>query len=311
MKITRTDNPKRSRLRLIFAAAAIVALPALTATGSAASATAVKTDAKPTVVLVHGAFASPAAWDRVAAALHNDGYETATPALDLDSVAGDVSIVQATLDSIGGDKILVGHSYGGFVISNAAVRRTDVLGLVYTAAYVPDAGETIASLNVGFVPPAFLAPGHLVLAPALPDVIIDPRFFREDFAQDLNPKLAADMAAAQHPTSLALLASPSGPGAWHTLPSWYAVSAADRVIDPDLQRLMAERAGSTVVQFDDSSHAGGFTHYATRFVKLIEQAARATAADPRLERSPCSGLRCRRHPSDEEDRVVDTSTRRA
>jgi pimeloyl-ACP methyl ester carboxylesterase len=265
-------------LRLIFAAAAIVALSALTATGSAVSATAVKTDAKPTVVLVHGAFASPAAWDRVAAALHKDGYETATPALVLDSVAGDVSIVQATLDSIGGDKILVGHSYGGFVISNAAVRRTDVLGLVYTAAYVPDAGETIASLNVGFVPPAFLAPGHLVLAPALPDVIIDPRFFREDFAQDLNPKLAADMAAAQHPTSLALLASSSGPGAWHTLPSWYAVSAADRVIDPDLQRLMAERAGSTVVQFDDASHAGGFTHYATRFVKLIEQAARATAS---------------------------------
>jgi pimeloyl-ACP methyl ester carboxylesterase len=267
MKITRSK---------IVATAAIVALSA--AFGSAVPASAATTEVKPTVVLVHGAFASPAAWDRVAAALHKDGYETATPALDLDSVAGDVSIVRATLDSIGGDKILVGHSYGGFVISNAAVGRTDVLGLVYTAAYVPDAGETIASLNVGFAPPAFLAPGHLVFAPAFPDVIIEPQFFRDDFAQDLNPKLAAELAASQHPTSLAILGSPSGPTAWHTLPSWYAVSAADRVIDPDLQRSMAERAGSTVVEFDDASHAGGFTHYATRFVKLIEQAAQATTS---------------------------------
>jgi pimeloyl-ACP methyl ester carboxylesterase len=267
---------KITRSKIVVATGAIVALSALAAFGSAIPASAETTDVKPTVVLVHGAFASPAAWDGVAAALHKDGYKTAAPALDLDSAAGDVSIVRATLDSIGGDKILVGHSYGGFVISNAATGRTDVLGLVYTAAYVPDVGETIAGLNVGFASPAFLAPGHLVFAPAFPDVIIDPQFFREDFAQDLNPKLAAEMAASQHPTSLAILTSPSGPGAWHELPSWYAVSAADRVIDPDLQRIMAERAGSTVVQFDDASHAGGFTHYAARFVKLIEQAAQAT-----------------------------------
>jgi pimeloyl-ACP methyl ester carboxylesterase len=267
---------KITRSKIVVATGAIVVLSALAAFGSAIPASAETTDVKPTVVLVHGAFASPAAWDGVAAALHKDGYKTAAPALDLDSAAGDVSIVRATLDSIGGDKILVGHSYGGFVISNAATGRTDVLGLVYTAAYVPDVGETIAGLNVGFASPAFLAPGHLVFAPAFPDVIIDPQFFREDFAQDLNPKLAAEMAASQHPTSLAILTSPSGPGAWHELPSWYAVSAADRVIDPDLQRIMAERAGSTVVQFDDASHAGGFTHYAARFVKLIEQAAQAT-----------------------------------
>jgi pimeloyl-ACP methyl ester carboxylesterase len=115
-----------------------------------------------------------------------------------------------------------------------------------------------------------------VFAPSFPFVTIDPQFFRDDFAQDLNPKLAAELSAAQHPTSLAILNSPSGPGAWHNLPSWYAVSGADRVIDPDLQRSMAERAGSTTVEFEDASHAGGFTHYATRFVKLIEQAVRAT-----------------------------------
>jgi pimeloyl-ACP methyl ester carboxylesterase len=265
-------------LRPFLATAALVAVAALAAATSAVSASAAATDAKPTVVLVHGAFASPAGWARVADALHKDGYKTDTPALPLDSLAGDVSTVQATLDSIAGDKILVGHSYGGFVISNAAAGRTDVLGLVYTAAYVPDTGESIAGLSAGYVPPAFLAPGHLMFAPSFPYVIIDPQYFRDDFAQDLNPKLADEMAASQRPTSLAILGSPSGPGAWHHLPSWYAVSGADRVIDPDLQRFMAQRAGSTVVQFDDASHAGGFTHYAARFVKLIEQAAHATSS---------------------------------
>jgi pimeloyl-ACP methyl ester carboxylesterase len=222
---------------------------------------------------VHGAFASPAGWSRVADALHKDGYQTATPALDLDSVSGDVSIVQATLDSIPGDKILVGHSYGGFVITNAAIGRSDVLGLVYTAAYVPDANETITSLSVGYTPGAFL--DHLVF-PSFPFAIVDPQFFPEDFAQDLNPKLAAEIAAQQRPTSLALFVTPSGPAAWHDLPSWYAVSGEDRAIDPELQRFMAQRAESKTVQFDEASHVGGLTHYATRFVKLIEQAIDAT-----------------------------------
>jgi pimeloyl-ACP methyl ester carboxylesterase len=261
---------------LVIAMAAIIAVSGLAATALAKPALA--SADTPTIVLVHGAFASPSAWDKVAAALGKDGYETMTPALALGSIDGDVAIVRAALDSIAGNKILVGHSYGGFVISNAAAGRTDIVGLVFTAAYVPDKDESIASLNEGFAPPAFLAPGHLAFAPAFPYVIIDPQFFQDDFAQDLNPKLAAEMAASQHPTSLGILGGPSGTGAWHDLPSWYAVSAADRVIDPELQRFMAERAGSTVVQFDDASHAGGFTHYATRFVKLIEQAAVVTAS---------------------------------
>ena len=225
-------------------------------------------------MLVHGAFASPAGWDEVAAALHKDGYQTATPALGLASVADDVAIVRSTLDSIPGDKILVGHSYGGFVITNAASGRSDVRGLVYTAAYVPDSGETITSLSVGYAPGAFLT--HLVLAPSFPFVIVDPQFFPEDFAQDLNPKLGAEIAAEQRPTSLGLFVTPSGPAAWHALPSWYAVSAHDRAIDPALQRFMAQRAGSTTVQFAAASHVGGLTHYAARFVKLIEQAVEAT-----------------------------------
>ena len=260
------------RVRLLRLGALIAAVLMLSLVFSSTSARAAESD--PTIVLVHGAFASPDGWSRVAGALQKDGYQTATPTLGLESVSGDVSIVQATLDSIPGDKILVGHSYGGFVITNAAIGRSDVLGLVYTAAYVPDANETITSLSEGYTPGAFLA--HLIVAPSF-FAIVDPQYFPEDFAQDLNPKLAAEIAAQQRPTSLALFVTPSGPGAWHALPSWYAVSSADRAIDPDLQRFMAQRAGSTTVQFDDASHVGGLSHYKTRFVKLIEQAVDATA----------------------------------
>src|SRR4051794_9997451 len=177
MSAPSTPGRRILRSRLLLAAAVAVGLIGMAAPSpSARSMSPRKKDGKPPVVLVHGAFASPAGWERVAAALHKDGYETAAPALGLDSLGGDVSIVQATLDSIAGDKILVGHSYGGFVISNAATGRTDVRGLVYTAAYVPDTGETSQSLNAGYAPAAFLAPGHLELAPSFPYVIIDPQY---------------------------------------------------------------------------------------------------------------------------------------
>ena len=169
----------------------------------------------------------------------------------------------------------MGHSYGGFVITNAASGRSDVRGLVYTAAYVPEIDETITTMSVGYAPGAFLE--HLLPAPSPPFFIVNPQFFPEDFAQDLNPKLGAEIAAQQLPTSLALFVTPSGPAAWHALPSWYAVSAHDRAIDPALQRFMAQRAGSTTVQFAAASHVGGLTHYKARFVKLIEQAITATA----------------------------------
>jgi pimeloyl-ACP methyl ester carboxylesterase len=256
------------RFGALIAAALMLSLLAFSTSAARAA------PSNPTIVLVHGAFASPAGWDGVAAALHKDGFQTATPTLGLASVSDDVAIVRSTLDSIPGDKILVGHSYGGFVITNAATGRRDVRGLVYTAAYVPDIDETINSLSVGYAPPTFLA--HLVSAPSFPFFIVNPQFFPDDFAQDLNPKLGAEIAAQQRPTSLGLFDTPSGPAAWHALPSWYAVSAHDRAIDPALQRFMAQRAGSTTVQFAAASHVGGLTHYAARFVKLIEQAVQAT-----------------------------------
>lgn len=254
-------------------------LACVAATWSAAApASSAAAHEQPTIVLVHGAFSGPSAWERVVAGLHKDGYATVTPALGLHGVSSDVTIVRSTLDAIAGPKILVAHSYGGFVASNASAGRSDVAGIVYTAAFVPDEGETISDLGTGYALPAFLAPpfppGHL-LFDQFGLAVIDPARYRDDFAQDLNPKLAGALAAAQTPTDLGILFTPSGPVGWHTIPSWYAVSGADRIIDPNSQRSMAARAGSMVVTFDDASHAGGFTHYAARLVKLIEEAAQA------------------------------------
>lgn len=265
----------RLLLHLLVLIATILLLTAYSAASSTERAEA-STPKKPTIVLVHGAWAGPAGWEEVEAGLHKDGYSTVTPTLGLSSLDADVATVRATLDTIPGKKILVGHSYGGAVISNAAYGRSDVLGLVYTAAFVPEEGQTILQLGEGYQPPAALP--HLIWAgaPFASPSLIDPAYFREDFAQDLSPKLAAILNAQQRPTDFSIFVTPSGPVAWHSLPSWYALSSADRMIDPALQRAMAQRIGATPVEFDDASHAGGYTHYSTRFVKLIERAAQAT-----------------------------------
>jgi pimeloyl-ACP methyl ester carboxylesterase len=230
-------------------------------------------EGRPTIVLVHGGWAGPASWSRVVSRLNDEGFVTVTPTLGLDSLAGDVAIVQRTLDGIPGKKVLVGHSYGGEVITDAASRRSDVVSLVYTAAFAPDQGESLLSLTAGYSPPAALP--HLIFSGAqfASPCLIDPAYFRADFAQDLSPSVAAALNAQQRAFNFPIFFTPSGPAAWHNLPTWYAVSGADRMIDPALQRAMAARMGSHTVVFEDASHAGGFTHYAARFSEMIEHAA--------------------------------------
>src|SRR5215212_2622227 len=183
----------RPRLpRPVILIAAVLMLLALSSAARPNPAEA-STSQKPTIVLVHGAWVGPSGWDQVAAGLHKNGYATATPTLGLASLDADTATVRTALDSIPGKKILVGHSYGGAVISNAAYGRSDVLGLVYTAAFVPDEGDSLLSLGEGYQPPAVLP--HLIWAdaPFASQSLIDPSYFREDFAQDLSPKLAATL----------------------------------------------------------------------------------------------------------------------
>ncbi|MGH2446226.1 MAG: alpha/beta hydrolase [Candidatus Limnocylindria bacterium] len=265
------DYRARSRIAIALAASALLLLSMLPATALAKPA---RAGDLPTIVLVHGAWAGPSGWDQVVADLQKDGYATATPELDEATLSGDVATVRATLDAIPGDKILVAHSYGGMVISNAGAGRSDVRALVYTAGLVPDEGETAFSVQEGYDQSEAL--NHLIFDP-FPFAFIDPAFFPQFFCQDLSPKKAAVLNAGQRATGLGALTEPSGPVAWKTLPSWYAISGQDLIIDPDAQAFMSARAGSTVVRFDDASHAGAYTHYASRFVKLIEEAVTATA----------------------------------
>jgi pimeloyl-ACP methyl ester carboxylesterase len=247
----------------------LLALAVMVVAGASVSAS----DSRPTIVLVHGGWAGPESWSRIVSRLNDEGFVTATPTLGLNSLAGDVAIVRQTLDQIPGKKVLVGHSYGGEVITNSAFGRSDVVSLVYTAAFAPDQGESLASLGAGYSPPAALP--HLIFSgpPFASPCLIDPAYFRADFAQDLNPHVAAALSAQQRAFNFPIFFTPSGPAAWHNLPTWYAVSGADRMIDPALQRAMAARMGAHTVVFEDASHAGGFTHYAGRFSELIEQAA--------------------------------------
>jgi len=256
----------------VIVLAVIVTVSVLPATAHAAGS-----GTSPTIVLVHGAWASSEGWDGVVAALQKDGYTTVVPTLDLLSIAGDVAIVRAVLDNIPGPKILVAHSYGGIVISNAAYGRPDVLALVFSAAFVPDEGDSIFSLGAGFQ--ASEAFNHFIWtgAPFGSPAFIDPAFFPQFFCQDLDPKLAATLNAEQTPANFSIVLTPSGPVAWHTLPSWYAISGKDLIIDPAEQRFMAQRAGATTIEFPAASHAGGITHYATGFAKLIEEAVQQTA----------------------------------
>jgi pimeloyl-ACP methyl ester carboxylesterase len=259
-----------------FAIVALAALLALAAFLPASLVGPVRAGDRPTIVLLHGAWASPPGWAMTIDRLEQAGYETVAPQLSLLGLAEDVAIARAALDAIAGDKVLVAHSYGGFV-ANVAHGRTDVLAIVYTAAFVPDEGDSILSLGVGFPESAVLHHLEWLGDPfaSLSYIIRDD--FHDVFASDLNPKLAQQLNDGQLPTSPAILVTPSGPGAWHEVPTWYAISGKDAVIPSSLQRWMAERAGSTIIEFPAASHAGGYTHYVARLVDLIDAAAKAEA----------------------------------
>jgi pimeloyl-ACP methyl ester carboxylesterase len=258
----------------VAASAAVLAVVSISAASSVSAQPSRNTSPRPTVVLVHGAWADSTSWSAVAPRLEREGYTVVTPDLGLMTMADDVATVRSALDSIPGKKLLVAHSYGGMVISNAAYGRTDIVGLVFAAAFVPDEGDSIASLGTGFTPSA--AFGHLAFvgAPFASPAYIAPNYFRQFFAQDLSLRKAALLNAAQRPLNFPIVFTPSGPVAWKTLPSWYAVSGDDQMIDPAQERWMATRIGATVVEFPTASHVGGITRYAAALTELIEHAAR-------------------------------------
>ena len=216
--------------------------------------------ARPTIVLIHGAFADASGWGGVITRLQGRGYTVLAPANPLRSVTGDSAYIASFLATIKGPIVLIGHSYGGEVITNAAQGNPNVKALVYIAAFAPDLGETSAALGAMF-PGSLLTPQNLTLRP-FPggvDGYITPSVFREVFAADVPAETAAIMAVTQRGASFATLAEPSGIPAWKTIPSWYLVANQDRAISPALERFMAARIHAHTVQID-SSHAAMVSH---------------------------------------------------
>jgi pimeloyl-ACP methyl ester carboxylesterase len=215
-------------------------------------------NAAPTVVLVHGAFADSATWSGEIANLQAAGVNVVAPANPLRSLSGDTAYIASVVDQIPGPVLLVGHSYGGAVITNAAVKAKNVVGLVYVAAFVPDEGESLQALaqqaTDSLLGPALRPsqyPGGAGAAPGV-EFTVDPASFHEVFAADLSAAQAAVLAVSQRPAADKAFGEPSGPPAWKALPSWAVVSASDKAIGPSGERLMAERAGATIVQVDGS-----------------------------------------------------------
>jgi len=231
---------------------------------------------RPTVVLVHGAFADSSGWDAVATQLMDQGYPVLAFSNPLRDPISDGAYLRAFLSTIEGPIVLVGHSYGGAVISNAATSNPAVRSLVYVAAYAPAEGESVAEAND-------LGGGHTVVTDHLllrpipgetdnADAYIDPAWFGELFAQDLPRRTTRFMAATQRPGALAALVTESGPPAWAEIPSWYLVATQDRIIPPEAERAMAARAGARVVEVD-SSHVVMMSH-PRAVTTLIREAAR-------------------------------------
>ena len=202
------------------------------------------------VVLVHGGFVDGSGWKGVYDRLKKDGYTVSIVQNPTISLADDVAVTKRTLAAQNGSAILVGHSYGGVVITEAG-NDPRVAGLVYIAAFAPDKGESVSSL-IQNPPPG--APVPPIMPPQDGYLFLDRTKFRASFAADVNPEEASFMADSQVPWGLEALNGAATQPAWKTKPSWYLVSTEDRMIPPDAQRAMSKRAGSTVVEVK-GSHA--------------------------------------------------------
>jgi pimeloyl-ACP methyl ester carboxylesterase len=281
----REGGQRRRKLMLsALAVGTLLAVPALSAAtpgGSAsaahaATASAAPSTPRPTVVLVHGAFADSSSWNAVISRLERRGYPVIGVANPLRGLAGDSAYVSSVLDTIAGPVILVGHSYGGAVITDAAVGHPNVKALVYVAAFAPDQGESGLAI-LGKYPGSQLSPALTVRPfPGGQDACVNPADFRQVFAADVPAGKTRLMAAGQRPVALAAFEEPSSTPAWKTIPSWFLVAGADRAIPPAAEQAMALRAGSHTEVIRGASHAVLVSH-PDATAHVIEAAARATS----------------------------------
>lgn len=236
---------------------------------------------KPTIVLVHGAWADGASWNAVSTELQGQGFTVLTPPNLLHGVAGDAAYVASFLTQrTTGPVVLVGHSYGGVVITNAGAAGGDVKALVYVDAFIPDVGETTFQILGGsgsaFDVPDPNAVFDIVGYPGAPEgdaeAFLKPSTVHESFAQDLPEADRWLIVASQRPITLGANTAPTQTTAWKTIPSWTVIGTEDRVIPPATQRRMAERAGSTITEIA-GSHVSMVSHPAAAIDAILAAVA--------------------------------------
>lgn len=263
----RTDRQARY-LRSQRVALGLLATAAITfAPAEAQMSQAVATGEIKNVVLVHGGFVDGSGWEGVHAILERDGFSVTIVQNPTLSLGGDVAVTRRALAALDGPALLVGHSYGGVVITEAG-SHPNVAGLVYIAAFAPAENESVASL-IQDPPPG--APVPPILPPQDGFLFLDKAKFPDSFAADVEPQRAAFMADAQVPWGVEALAGAVTEPAWRHKPSWYLVATDDRMIPPDAQRAMSQRAGATVVEVN-GSHAV-YVSQPQAVAHLIAQAA--------------------------------------
>lgn len=259
---------KQLFLGLAFAAGMLVGSSALAQTQKVG---------KPSIVLVHGAFADASSWNGVIPILRKDGYVVIAAANPLRGVKSDGTYVSSLLGDLKGSVVLVGHSYGGNVITEAANGHDNVKALVYVSAFAPDTGESASDL-AGKFPGSTLGPTlapPVALADGGKDLYILQDRFRAQFAADVPAAQAALMAAEQRPVTAAALNEKTGDAAWKTIPSWFIYGTADKNIPPQAMAFMATRAHArAVVAVKGASHVVMVSH-PEAVARLIEKAARA------------------------------------
>lgn len=259
--------------RTLLAGSVAAAAGSMLAAPAAAAAHPVR-GPKPTVVLVHGAFADASGWNDVAARLIRAGYPVIAPANPLRGVAADSAYLASVLATLPGPLVLVAHSYGGIVVTNAATGNPAVKALVYVAAFAPDQGETLLSLQTKF-PRSQLSEAALDFRPSGADSVdgyVKKEAFHDVFAGDLRRSTTDVMWATQRPADVRTLGEPSAAPAWKTVPSWYLVARDDKVIPPAAQRFMAQRAGAQVREVR-AAHVAMISQPAAT-ADLVERAAR-------------------------------------
>ncbi|BDM74718.1 alpha/beta hydrolase (plasmid) [Streptomyces nigrescens] len=265
-----------------------MALCTTVAAPAAADGGTTTTTAKPTIVLVHGAFADASSWNGVVERLERRGYAVIAPANPLRGLYNDSTYIASVLDSIKGPIVLVGHSYGGSLISSAAAGNPHVKSLVYVSALMPDVGENGMSLAARFPTELGTATNSVPYRAGGvhgTDLYLKPDRLHQVFAADLPESTTRLMAVTQRPVATTAFSEKAKVAAWRHIPSWFLVAKQDKTINPDQERFEAKRAGSHTVEID-SSHVAMISH-PQAVTDLVLQAA--TAADSARPSLPATG----------------------